>query len=420
MKKIIFLIFFLIITINFISLDQKKKIGLLLKDYLPDSFYSVLLMVFDYERNSKRISNDYNIKFLPNTQFLDLSFKKNKLDFLSSVQGGYLEEKKGDWKTFFIEISQDKIFFLDSKANLHFVSINDFLKKNYNYSKIETNLTSDKRSIFEKILDFEIFENSIYVSKSIIKDNCHYLLVDKARLNLNYIEFEKIFSSEDNNECIKYNIQAGKLELINDKELLLTTGGDIWSKGNMQNEIDKKPQDNDSVFGKVLLIDTRNYNFKIFNKGHRNSLGLLVDEGLIISTENGPRGGDEINIETLDSNYGWDIASYGEKYNFNENYLDHNKAGFKEPIFSFIPSIGITEIIKLENNFNDKWNDNYLIGSLYDRHMYRIKLNKSKNGILFYERIFIGERIRDLEYDNNSKTIFLALEESGSVGYLQN
>ena len=57
-------------------------------------------------------------------------------------------------------------------------------------------------------------------------------------------------------------------------------------------------------FGKVLMIDTKSFKYEIFNKGHRNSIGLLVEKDLIISTENGPRGGDEINIEKKGANYG--------------------------------------------------------------------------------------------------------------------
>ena len=42
-------------------------------------------------------------------------------------------------------------------------------------------------------------------------------------------------------------------------------------------------------FWKSLLINTKNFKYEIFNKGHRNSIGLLVEKDLIISTENGPR-----------------------------------------------------------------------------------------------------------------------------------
>ena len=102
-----------------------------------------------------------------------------------------------------------------------------------------------------------------------------------------------------------------------ENKILLTTGADILKE---KDESDSKPQDITSVYGKLLSINLENNSFEIFNKGHRNSLGLLVDQDLILSTENGPRGGDEINLEIKDKNYGWDIASYGSKYSKNELY----------------------------------------------------------------------------------------------------
>ena len=52
-----------------------------------------------------------------------------------------------------------------------------------------------------------------------------------------------------------------------------------------------------------------------FFQGHRLILGLVIDENnSIIATENGPRGGDEINKIIFGGNYGWPISSYGRRY----------------------------------------------------------------------------------------------------------
>jgi glucose/arabinose dehydrogenase len=185
-----------------------------------------------------------------------------------------------------------------------------------------------------------------------------------------------------------------------------------------ENESDSKPQDDNSLFGKVLLIDTENSNYQIFNKGHRNSIGLLVENSIILSTENGPRGGDEINLEIKGKNYGWDLAAYGKKYYQNKMYLDHESSSYQEPIFAFVPSLAVTEIIKLGNNFTNEWQDNYLIGTLNGRQLLRVKFSQDKSKVIYIEKIFIGERIRDLLYDEQSKTIILALEDTGSVGIL--
>ena len=50
--------------------------------------------------------------------------------------------------------------------------------------------------------------------------------------------------------------------------------------------------------------------------GHRNALALAVHPGTgaIWENENGPNGGDEINILQAGKNYGWPVVSFGRFY----------------------------------------------------------------------------------------------------------
>ena len=100
-------------------------------------------------------------------------------------------------------------------------------------------------------------------------------------------------------------------------------------------------------------------------------------------------------------------------------YKNHEENGYQEPIFSFIPSLGISEIVKIDNNFDKDWKNNYLIGSLNHKHILRIKMNKDYTKLDYYEDIYIGERIRDLKYYTKNSTVFMALENSGSIGVLK-
>ena len=60
-------------------------------------------------------------------------------------------------------------------------------------------------------------------------------------------------------------------------------------------------QDNKSLNGKIIQINTNNFEYKIISKGHRNPQGLFYDNenDFILSTEHGPLGGDEINLIKL-------------------------------------------------------------------------------------------------------------------------
>ena len=51
-----------------------------------------------------------------------------------------------------------------------------------------------------------------------------------------------------------------------------------------------------------------------------------------------------------------------------------------------------------------------------DRSLYFTKFDDNFNKVLHYERVFLGERIRDIKYFNNF--ILLALEENGELGIL--
>ena len=52
--------------------------------------------------------------------------------------------------------------------------------------------------------------------------------------------------------------------------------------------------------------------------------------------------------------------------------------------------------------------------------MHRIKFDKKFNKIFFNEKIFLGERIRDLKYHDEIDAILLALEDKGELGILSN
>ena len=106
----------------------------------------------------------------------------------------------------------------------------------------------------------------------------------------------------------------------------------------------------------------------------------------------------------------------------NLKYLEsHIENGFEEPLIAFVPSIGISELIILPNNFNKKWKNNLLVTSLNGRSIYRIKFEDDRyNKILYYEKIFIGERIRDIKYVDKYKLILVALERTGDIGIIQN
>ena len=258
----------------------------------------------------------------------------------------------------------------------------------------------------------------------IFKNNCQYFSIYKSEFNLQELNFTNFFTD---NTCANF-IQAGRIvnyKHNNIEGILVSTSNQFPDKTDSNYS---QAQDKKNIFGKILFFDLEDGKYELFSFGHRNVAGLYADEGLVLATEHGPQGGDEINKIIYNSNYGWPISSYGEKYSSNNNsnsidYLKSHKYNkFTEPIYSYIPSIGISEIIKLNNDFSKHFQNNFIISSLADNHIYRVKFNDEYNKIIYQERIFIGNRIRDLKYLDDYNAIILALEseENAYVGILMN
>ena len=428
LKKNKFLIItFILFYISYLSYDLvvDKRTREDIKFWIDDNINYRIDVITNALQKSKnylnRYYNDYNEEFLPETQNNILNLDLIKLNFIRTLQLDFLKNEPdgNNLLSFFIEFYQeDKLVIVDSRANVFILE--DFDKKQVFEIDDVTHLKSDLTNKVDRVLDSHLFKNKLFISfESREKNKCKNFMIFVADIKKEILEFDKFF--EDKN-C-KTILNSGRMQdyVINGKEgLLFAASAAVYDKPN------NEPQDENSNFGKILFKDFKTKEVSIISKGHRLVLGLLTnDDNSIIATENGPRGGDEINKIIFGGNYGWPIASYGRRYDSDYednplNYLqDHESNGYVEPIFSFIPSIGISEIIQIPNEFIGNWIDNYLIASLNKRALFRIKLNKDKDKLLFYEEIYIGSRIRDLKYSKKTKSILLALEDRAVLGILK-
>lgn len=385
---------------------------------LKDTFYlkypnletEVRKKFFSKNSISENLSNDYNVKFLPETQFLKVNFNIKKITFNDEFYS--IHPRDTNFTTFYIDIMDDQIWLVDYLGNIYTEKIDKLKKREeIKLNNIKSNLEA------RKVLDILIYKNKLFISYYTIEKDLNCLNIKSAEINKNNLKFEKVLK-----ECDKIEIAGGKMQFYkhqgNDGLLVTSAASHESDKPN------NLPQDDSSIYGKILFVDFKSKKSIIFSKGHRAQLGLYADEKVIISTENGPRGGDEINKIIFNANYGWPISSYGEKYSVisdNPTYLkNHSSQGFQEPIFAFVPSIGVSEIIKLPYSFSNQFIDNFIVSSLWDSSLYRIKFDKDFNKIIFIEKIFIGQRIRDLKYSDKINAIVLALEEKGELGIIFN
>ena len=161
-------------------------------------------------------------------------------------------------------------------------------------------------------------------------------------------------------------------------------------------------QDTNSYLGKVLrlnddgtvppdnpFVGRRDYKPEMFAMGIRNAIGLTVhpDTGEIWETENGPQGGDEINIIRKGSNYGWPIITYGRAYTTDPEGKKSGlppptvqprtwMEGMVEPITYYKPSIAIAGLIFYTGDKFPLWKGNLIAGGLAGMQLSRVQFNQ--------------------------------------------
>ena len=119
--------------------------------------------------------------------------------------------------------------------------------------------------------------------------------------------------------------------------------------------------------------------------------------GEIWTHEHGPQGGDEINILSAGTNYGWPVITYGVNYFFGTKIgVGTAYPGMAQPLLHWTPSIAPSGMAFYSGKAFPKWEGNLFVGALVKELLVRITLNG--NNVVSQERLFEGKlgRIRDV------------------------
>jgi cytochrome c2 len=157
-------------------------------------------------------------------------------------------------------------------------------------------------------------------------------------------------------------------------------------------------EDMSTPYGKTMLIDVAKGTASIFTYGNRNEQGLTVDpSGRIWETEHGPQGGDELNLLKQGQNYGWPNHTYGTEYGsviWPLGQQSRGSSNYVRPVYAWVPSIGISDLVAVQDSAFERWRNDLLIASLRGRQLWRVRVEEGR--VVYAEPIFIGERIRDI------------------------
>jgi hypothetical protein len=335
----------------------------------------------------------------------------------------------------YIDQYMDKIIYINSYGDMfYFVVPEDLEKNNISLIPIQNNLTTfiKNKNIFEFNMEgvkgLEIINDEIFISLTEeVADDCVNTPIYSAEFNFENIIFTEFFTYEEcalrDQELFNAHQSGGKILDLNDGTFLLTIGDYRQYEA---------AQDPNSLFGKIVQIDIETGDYKVVSMGHRNPQGLesTGEKNIILQTEHGPRGGDEINIIDLnrEENFGWPISSYGEHYNpdYYEIYgtiaplhKSHEDYGFIEPILYFpYEQVGSHGISDIEKNYFSENSNSYFIGTLNHKVLYEIDLDLNNKKIDKINSYLIDERIRDIEYVQKGNFYILLLENTPSFGFL--
>jgi glucose/arabinose dehydrogenase len=161
----------------------------------------------------------------------------------------------------------------------------------------------------------------------------------------------------------------GRVVFGRDGMVYMSTGGNIGQVA----------QDPASLRGKILRLrddgsvppdnpfaGRAGYRPEIFTLGHRNTLGLIVhpDTGGVWNNENGPNGGDEINIIMAGRNYGWPVVSFGREYSGARISEHPTRDGMESPLVVWLPQIAVAGMAVYTGDRFPAWKRNVFVGSL--------------------------------------------------------
>ena len=163
---------------------------------------------------------------------------------------------------------------------------------------------------------------------------------------------------------------------------------------------------------------------EIYSYGHRSPEGLVVhpQTGAIWETEQGPNGGDEVNVILAGHNYGWPLVSYGRDYG-GPRVSEHAwREGIDEPVLVWLPSIATSGMTFYDGDKFPEWKGNLFVGGLRmgeingTGHLQRIVLNGG--GEELRREVLLGElkqRIRDVRQGPDGRLYVLTDEDQGAL-----
>ncbi len=219
----------------------------------------------------------------------------------------------------------------------------------------------------------------------------------------------------------------GRVVFGREGKVYMSTGG----------RVGEAAQDPMSLRGKILRLNDdgsippdnpfagrASHRPEIYTLGHRNTLGLILhpESGEIWNHENGPNGGDEINIIKPGRNYGWPLVSFGRNYPGARVSEHPTRDGIESPLVVWLPAIAVAGMAIYTGDQFPAWRGNVFVGSLREGgipgtgHLQRVVFNANTEELRRESLLTtLRQRIRDVREGPDGFLYVLTDEDDGAL-----
>ena len=130
--------------------------------------------------------------------------------------------------------------------------------------------------------------------------------------------------------------------------------------------------------------------------GFRTPYGLaFAPDGRLWELEDGPRGGDELNLVERGKNYGWPLVSYGKNYDGVPIPSPDTRPDLVKPVIYWTPVIASAGLTFYNGKMFPQWDGSAFAAGLGSKSLTRITFDKN-GGANAAERWDMSRRVRDI------------------------
>ncbi len=252
-----------------------------------------------------------------------------------------------------------------------------------------------------------------------LDDDGVVLTLTRGRWNGNaLVDVEEIFVADPGTRG------ASRIAFAQDGTLYMTTGGNGAQDPNSHGGKVLRLRDDGSVPDDNPFVGMADHKPEVFTLGHRNSLGLAVHPGTgdVWQNENGPNGGDEVNVLKPGANYGWPIISLGRTYPGPWQSEAFWRDGMEQPVVYWTPSIAVSGMEFYTGDALPRWKGDVFVGGLRTGeipgtgHLERILFNQDMEE-LRRESLLVDlrQRIRDVRQGPDELLYVLTEADDGAL-----